>query len=124
MAIMCVLGAIGVLYLTLFPTGLDGYLTRGWAWPSGTVWFWIWMQAVFSLLGIGLIMQAYLMGEATYVTIFEYSMLFSAGLTAWLVFGEAVPPLGLVGLAIIVATGAVIVLRSARVARYSVLRKT
>jgi len=114
MGIMCVLGGIVLVYLMIFPTGLDGYLTRGWVWPSSTVWFWLWMQAIFSLIGIGMVMQAYLIGEVTYVTIFEYAMLISAGLTAYLVFGQTIPPLGLLGLTIIVGTGALIALRTAK----------
>ncbi len=114
MAIMGVMGGAVLVYLMINPTGLDGYLTRGWVWPSGTVWFWIVMQAIFSLIGIGFIMQAYLIGEVTYVTIFEYAMLISAGLTAYLAFGQVVPPLGLLGIAIIVATGVVIVMRTAK----------
>ncbi len=114
MAIMGILGGIVLLYLMLNPTGLDGYLTRGWVWPTGNSWFWLVMQAVFSLIGIGMIMQAYLIGEVTYVTIFEYAMLISAGLTAYLAFGQVIPPLGLLGLAIIVLTGAVIALRTAK----------
>ena len=114
MAIMCICSAAVVLWLWVFPLGGDDFLTRDWVWPSPFLWGLIVMQAALSLIGIGMIMQAYLMGDATYVTVFEYSFLLSAGLTAYLLFGEVTPPLGLAGVALIMVTGGIIVLRSAR----------
>lgn len=43
-------GAAGVLVLTLAApeaaAGADGFILRGWVWPSGPVWFWILVQAL------------------------------------------------------------------------------
>ena len=114
MAQMLVIGALGVAWLTLFPSDVDNFLTKPFAWPSGEVWFWLVAQAVFSLVGIGFIMKAYLVGEVTYVSIFEYSMLIFASLTAWAWFGQSVGMAGIIGMAIIIVTGVVIALRSAR----------
>jgi drug/metabolite transporter (DMT)-like permease len=73
---------------------------------------WIAIQAVFSLIGIGFIMKAYLIGEVTYVSIFEYSMLIFATATAWMLFGDRLGPLGFVGIGVIIVTGIVIAVRS------------
>ena len=112
MFLMLVFGGFGVIYLYFNPGDPGSYLTRGWVWPSATVWGWIWLQAVFSLVGIGFIMKAYLIGEATYVSIFEYSMLIFASITAYVLFGDRVGLLGFAGIGLIIITGIVISLRS------------
>jgi len=106
--LMLIFGGLGVIYLYFDPGNPTNYLSRGWVWPSLQVWFWLWVQAVFSLIGIGFIMKAYLIGEVTYVSIFEYSMLIFATLTAWLLFGDKVGPLGILGIGLIIVTGAVV----------------
>jgi drug/metabolite transporter (DMT)-like permease len=73
---------------------------------------WVWVQAVFSLIGLGFIMKAYLIGEVTYVSIFEYSMLIFATLTAWFVFGDKVGVPGVFGIGLIIVTGTVVLVRS------------
>jgi len=103
---------LGVVYLYFYPGDPDSYLTRAWVWPSASVWMWIAIQAVFSLIGIGFIMKAYLIGEVTYVSIFEYSMLIFASITAWVLFGDRLGPLGFVGIGVIIVTGIVIAIRS------------
>jgi drug/metabolite transporter (DMT)-like permease len=112
MFLMLIFGALGVIYLHFFPGDPSSYLTRGWVWPSASVWMWIAIQAVFSLIGIGFIMKAYLIGEVTYVSIFEYSMLIFASATAWMLFGDRLGPLGFVGIGVIIVTGIVIAVRS------------
>jgi drug/metabolite transporter (DMT)-like permease len=48
----------------------------------------------------------------TYVSIFEYSMLIFASITAWVLFGDKVQLLGFLGIGLIIITGIVISLRS------------
>lgn len=117
MAQMFVIGLIGMVILHFFPSDTDNFLTRGLAWPSAMTWFWIVVQAILSLVGIGFIMKAYLIGDVTYVSIFEYSMLISASLTAWFLFGEVLGPWAVLGIILIIVTGVVIALRSARAQR-------
>ena len=112
MFLMLIFGGLGVIYLYFNPGDPSNYLTRGWVWPSVGVWVWIWLQAVFSLVGIGFIMKAYLIGEVTYVSIFEYSMLIFASIAAWVLFGDRLGPLGFVGIGLITITGIVIAIRS------------
>lgn len=110
---MLIVGAIGLGYIEYVMGPGESYLSRGFVWPSQFTWVLIVAQALFSLVGIGFIMQAYLIGEATYVTIFEYSMLIFASIAGYLIFGFTVGPMALIGMVIIIATGAVITLRSA-----------
>ena len=112
MFLMLIFGGLGVVYLYFNPGDPSNYLTRGWVWPSVGVWVWIWLQAVFSLVGIGFIMKAYLIGEVTYVSIFEYSMLIFASIAAWVLFGELLEPVGFVGIGLIIITGILISIRS------------
>ena len=67
---------------------------------------------MFSLVGIGFIIKAYLIGEVTYVSIFEYSMPIFATMTAWLLFGDKVSLLGILGIGLIIVTGTVVAIRS------------
>ena len=112
MFLMLIFGGLGVVYLHFNPGDPSSYLTRGWVWPTIGVWIWIWVQAVFSLIGIGFIMKAYLIGEVTYVSIFEYVMIIFATATAWALFGDRVGMLGFLGIGLIIATGIVISIRS------------
>ena len=112
MFLMLIFGGLGVVYLYFNPGDPSNYLTRGWVWPSVGVWVWIWLQAVFSLVGIGFIMKAYLIGEVTYVSIFEYSMLIFASIAAWVLFGDLLEPVGFVGIGLIIITGILISIRS------------
>ena len=112
MFLMLIFGGLGVVYLYFNPGDPSNYLTRGWVWPSAGVWVWIWLQAVFSLVGIGFIMKAYLIGEVTYVSIFEYSMLIFASIAAWVLFGDLLEPVGFVGIGLIIITGILISIRS------------
>ena len=112
MFLMLIFGGLGAVYLYFNPGDPTSFLSRGWVWPSAGVWGWIWAQAVFSLVGIGFIMKAYLIGEVTYVSIFEYSMLIFASITAWVLFGDKVRLLGFLGIGLIIITGIVISLRS------------
>jgi drug/metabolite transporter (DMT)-like permease len=70
------------------------------------------VQAVGSLLGIGLIFRGYLLGEASHVAVFEYSLLVFASFWAWVLWSQIVPPLGLAGMVLIAMAGAVIAFRS------------
>ncbi|MDG1069736.1 MAG: DMT family transporter [Sulfitobacter sp.] len=106
-------GAIGLLILPAGgPSGFDGFVARGWVPLTGAMWFWITVQAVGSMIGIGLIFRGYLLGEAGYVAVFEYSLLVFASFWAWVLWGQAVTPVALAGMAVIIAAGVVITLRT------------
>lgn len=110
---LSVFGAVGLLVLpTGGPEGFDGFVLRGWVPLTGSMWFWIAVQAVGSIIGIGLIFRGYLLGEAGYVAVFEYSLLVFASFWAWILWDQSVGLLALFGMVLIAGAGAVITLRS------------
>ncbi|AXI45411.1 EamA/RhaT family transporter [Sulfitobacter sp. SK012] len=110
---LAVFGAIGTLLLPVGgPEGFDGFVLRGWVPLDGAMLFWIAVQAVGSLLGIGLIFRGYLVGDASHVAVFEYSLLIFASFWAWVLWGEVVEPLAYLGMGLIALAGTVIALRS------------
>jgi drug/metabolite transporter (DMT)-like permease len=110
---LAVFGAIGLMILPAGgPEGFDGFVQRGWVPLTGAMWFWIGVQAVGSIIGIGLIFRGYLLGEAGYVAVFEYSLLVFASFWAWVLWGQTVDPLALLGMVLIAGAGAVITLRT------------
>lgn len=110
------MGALGTGILILFPQGgapdATGFVARDWVWQMGPALPYILLQAVGSVAGVFLIIKAYQLGEASYVSVFEYSVMIFGPLYAWVAFGQPVGPYQAVGIALIMAAGAVIALRS------------
>ncbi|WP_245242905.1 DMT family transporter [Pararhodobacter sp. SW119] len=108
-------GLLGVLALAVVPlpvaAGADGFIARGWVWPTGTFLYWTAVQAVGSMVAVGLVVRAYQLAEASRVAIFEYVILPIAALWGWFLWGETLGWVALVGMALIVAAGSAIVWR-------------
>lgn len=96
--------------------GAAGFVSRGWMPLNPTMIGWFAAQALGALVGIVCIFRGYQLGEASFVAVFEYSLLVFASFWAWVIWDQTVPPLGLVGMALIFAAGAVIAVRQERVA--------
>jgi drug/metabolite transporter (DMT)-like permease len=111
-------GAAGLAVLALFPAETagraDAFLFTGWVAPSSTFLFWTAVQAVGSLAGVFFIVRAYQLGEASYVGIFEYALLVFVAGWAFVLFGEVIDAWAALGMVLIIASGAVIALRSRR----------
>ena len=111
-----VIGVVGMAVLALWPVavplGTEGFLQRGPVWPSSDVLFWTFVQAAGSLLGVGLMVRAYQLADATRVSVFEYVILPASAIWSWLIWEEVLTPLSIVGMALIVAAGVVIALRA------------
>ena len=114
--ILGIYGLLGVLALTVWPqaapAGPDGWLLRGWALPDGAVLFWTFVQALGSVVGVICLTRGYQLGEASFVAINEYALIVFASLFAWVIWGQVVGTAQIAGMALIVASGAVIALRS------------
>ena len=111
--VLAVFGAIGVILVPgVGPEGAAGFVLRSWGPLDADMLFWIAVQAVGSLLGIGLIFRGYLVGEASHVAVFEYSLLVFASFWAWVLWGQSVAPLGLFGMVLIAGAGGIIALRT------------
>jgi drug/metabolite transporter (DMT)-like permease len=111
-------GAIGLALLAFFPADVagrgDAFLFTGWVAPSATFLFWTAVQALGSLAGVFFIVRAYQLGEASYVGIFEYSLLVFVAAWAFVLFGETIDAQAALGIVLIIASGVVIALRSRR----------
>lgn len=106
-------GAIGLILLPAGgPVGAEGFALRGWVPLDTGLVFWTAVQAIGSLAGIALIFRGYQLGDAGQVAVFEYSLLVFASFWAWVLWGQGVSALGLMGMVLIAVAGAVIALRS------------
>ena len=114
--IQAVIGALALAVLGQFeftvPEGAAGFIQRGWVWPVTAALSFILLQAVGSVLGVGLIIRAYQIGTASYVAIYEYSVFISGPFFAWMLFGQTVTALQTGGIFLIAAAGIVIAMRS------------
>ena len=110
------IGVVGMAVLALWPVavplGTEGFLQRGPVWPSSDVLFWTFVQAAGSLLGVGLMVRAYQLADATRVSVFEYVILPASAIWSWLIWEEVLTPMSIIGMVLIVAAGVVIALRA------------
>lgn len=113
MAIFSAIGLIGLEILQPFaPDGPDGFVLRGWSSGGALTWSLVAVQAVGSVIAVGLIVGAYQRADPGYVSIFEYTVLIFAPLWAWLARGETIGVATIVGMAMIALAGILISLRS------------
>ena len=114
--IQAVIGALALAFLGQFEftvlEGAAGFIQRGWVWPVSAALPFILLQAVGSVLGVGLIIRAYQIGTASYVAIYEYSVFIPGPFFAWMLFGQTVTALQAGGIILIAAAGIVIAIRS------------
>ncbi len=119
-AALGIFGAIGVAALALWPVVVpavtDGFIQRGWVAPSGTFLFWVTVQAVVSVVGVGLMIKAYQIAEASRVSVFEYVILPSSALWGWILWSEHPSLQALFGMGLITLAGAIIALRARQTA--------
>ncbi len=115
-SIQGLIGLIALFVLAIWnpiaPTGAEGFLLRGMAWPSALTWGLIGVQAVGSLIGVGFLIRAYQSGEPSFVAVFEYSAFIFGPLFAYLLFAQAVSGTQMIGIAMIAGAGSLIALRS------------
>ena len=107
-----VIGLIGSAVLLVFPlspvAGPEGFLQRGPVWPSSDFWFWTFVQAAGSLLAVGMMVRAYQIADATRVSVFEYVILPASAIWSWVIWGEVLTSLSILGMALIVVAGVII----------------
>jgi drug/metabolite transporter (DMT)-like permease len=111
--LLTLFGLIGVLVFPAEGTGAAGFPSRGWMPLTQEALGWFIALSIGALIGIVCIFKAYQIGEASYVAIFEYSLLVFASFWDWKLWGETVPALGLLGMAMIIGAGTIIAIRAA-----------
>lgn len=114
-AALGVMGLIGMALLAVFPAevpaGQAGFVLRGPVWPTAEFWFWTFVQAAGSLLGVGMMIRAYQIADAGRVSVFEYVILPASALWGWLLWSEQQSALAALGMALIALAGVIIALR-------------
>lgn len=107
-----VIGLVGMAVLYAFPLpvpdGAEGFLQRGPVWPTGAFLWWTFVQAAGSLLGVGMIVKAYQIAEASRVSVFEYVILPASAAWGFLLWGEKLTWIAVAGMALIVLAGVLI----------------
>jgi drug/metabolite transporter (DMT)-like permease len=107
-----VMGLAGMAVLAVYPLsvpeGTDGFLQRGLVWPSGTFLWWTFVQAAGSLLGVGMIVKAYQIAEASKVSVFEYVILPASAAWGFFLWGEVLTWVAVAGMALIALAGVLI----------------
>jgi drug/metabolite transporter (DMT)-like permease len=120
MAYFVLIGLIGLLgALVIDLAGIQGreqaaFLLRGLVWPDASTYGWIAVMSLLSMLGIFMITKAYQMAETSYMSIFEYSYLISAGLFGWLLWGSVFRVSEFTGMGLIVVAGVVAAISAGR----------
>lgn len=111
-----VFGMIGMGVLALWqpavPGGAEGFVLRGAVWPTGSFILWTFVQASGSLLGVGLMVKAYQIADASRVAVFEYVILPMSALWTWALWGEVIGLKAVIGVLLIFAAGLIIAARS------------
>ncbi|NPD14578.1 DMT family transporter [Xinfangfangia sp. D13-10-4-6] len=112
------LGAMGLAALALWPLpvaeGTDGFVTRGAVWPGADYLLWMLMHASFSAIGVGLCTRAYLMADASRISVVEYMVLPTSAFWGWIIWQEQLGLATWAGIILIILAGAVIALRAAQ----------
>ncbi len=114
-ATLGIFGLIGMTVLAVWPQqvpqGADGFILRGAVGPSSTFLFWTFVQAAGSLLGVGMMIKAYQVAEASRVAIFEYVILPASAFWAYMIWGDVLAVTAVWGIVMIFAAGLIIALR-------------
>ena len=108
-------GLLGCAILALWqpdvPQGAEGFLRRGWVSLSGTQFALIAVQAILAVVGVGLITKGYLLAEASFVSVFEYSLLIFGALWGWWIWSQTLDLWAIAGMGMIVVSGLVLARR-------------
>jgi len=115
------ISALAAMGLVAFNIPETGFLSQRWVWPLLDVWPLIWLQAVGSLAGVWCIIKAYQLGEAGFVSVFEYSVMIFGPFFAWYLFGQPVGLWQAIGIALIASAGVIIALRSGKEQRREII---
>lgn len=111
-AMLGLYGLIGMAVLTLMPVpgaaGAEAFLILGPVWPTEAFLWWTLLQAVGSLVGVGMMIWAYQIAEVWRVSVFEYAFLPASAFWTWVIWGETLVWTAWIGMALIVLAGVLI----------------
>jgi drug/metabolite transporter (DMT)-like permease len=108
-------GTIGMGVIALvqpaIPEGPAGFVFQAFAVPGAQAAFWVFMQALLSVIGVGMMVKAYQIADATRVAVFEYVILPASAFWGWVIWGETLGVLAMAGMVLIAVAGTVIAVR-------------
>jgi drug/metabolite transporter (DMT)-like permease len=83
-------------------------LQRGPVWPSATFYFWTFVQAAGSLLGVGMMIRAYQITQVGRAAVLEYVILPASAFWSYMIWGQTLNPLAVIGMGLIAVAGMII----------------
>ncbi|MEM1232597.1 MAG: DMT family transporter [Pseudomonadota bacterium] len=105
-AYLALFGLAALVWLGVQPEGGTGYLMRGWAPMPWHVLVFCALQALAAVFAVALLARAYQLAAPAYVGAFEYTVLIVAAGVGFAVWGHALNALAVLGVALILASGA------------------
>jgi len=90
--------------------GPDGFVLRGAVAPSLHFLGWTFVQAAGALIGVGMMIRAYQLTDAGRASVIEYVILPASAFWSWVIWGEVLTVMSVLGMALIVAAGVMIAL--------------
>lgn len=110
-ALLLCAGALGVAVLPSEGSGAAGFVWRGWMPLTPVMMGWYVAMSIGAVIGIALIFRGYQLAEASFVAVFEYSLLVFASVWAFVLWDQTLPPLAIVGMGLIAMAGITIIWR-------------
>ena len=107
-----VMGGIGLLVMEMWQPEQVSFVTQRWTPTIGAAWPWLFVQAIGSVIGVFMIIKAYQLGEPSYVSIFEYSVMIFGPAFALAAFGVPITFMQVIGTLMIAMAGLIIAIRS------------
>lgn len=104
-------------WFSMSPSRLGGdtsFMMAGMSTISMISTFWIMVMAVLTILSVWMLTVAYQSADASYLVVFEYSYLISAGLSGWLIWGNLLSLSDIAGMALIIGAGSFISYQTAK----------
>lgn len=115
-ATLGIMGCVGMGVLWILqpdiPPEATGFLLRQPVSPQLITLWWVLVQAVGSLIGVGLMIRAYQVTDASRASVIEYVILPASAVWSYLIWGETLDVMATVGMALIIVAGAMISLRA------------
>jgi drug/metabolite transporter (DMT)-like permease len=102
-------GGVASLLLAMYPVEpndhLTPFITTAWGTVTLAVFGLVFAQAFFSTIAMWFMTRAYQVGDPTYINVFEYFFLISAGLAAWVFLKQYLEMQDMIGILLIVVAG-------------------
>ncbi len=112
-------GVLGMIVLGLLghvpPLGTDGFIERGAVWADSAFYFWTFIQAAGSLIGVGFMIRAYQITHVSRAAVLEYVILPASAFWSYVIWGQTLGVMAISGMVLIAVAGAIISLSDRRI---------